>query len=92
MIEEYLNLSFSDAKPEVRQMARICFLKYKEIFPNRGKHMFAFLDLSVQKAIYDEDECKFMMVLTIIAFNMESMSRGSLQTSSRKSESAPAKT
>lgn len=37
LIEEYLNISLGDAKPEVRLNARMCFIRYKEIFPQRAK-------------------------------------------------------
>ena len=33
IIEDFLNHNLSDAKPEVRQIARLCYFKYKEIFP-----------------------------------------------------------
>lgn len=59
IIEDFFNHSLSDAKPEVRQIARLAFIKYKEIFPNRGKNLFYYLDISVQKAICDEEDCKF---------------------------------
>jgi hypothetical protein len=56
MIEDFLNQDLSDAKPEVRQIARLCFYKYKELFPNKARVIYNYLDMSVQKAIQDEDE------------------------------------
>ena len=56
LIEDFLIHDLSDAKHEVRQISRMCFLVYKEIFPNRAKTLFPTLDFSVQKAILDEDE------------------------------------
>lgn len=33
LIEDYLNFSLSDAKPEVRQTARLVFLRYRDLYP-----------------------------------------------------------
>jgi hypothetical protein len=33
MIEDFLQADLTDAKNEVRQIARICFFKYKEMLP-----------------------------------------------------------
>jgi hypothetical protein len=51
-----LNSNLCDAKNEVRQIARQCFIKYKEIFPNKANKFYKYLDQSIQKAITEEDE------------------------------------
>ena len=55
-IEDFISISLTDAKPEVRQIARLAYLRYRDIFPSRGKYIFGYLEISVQKAIYDEED------------------------------------
>lgn len=62
-IENFLNHDLSDAKPEVRSIARMCFFKYKEMFPHRARNIYSYLDVSIQKAINEEDEGKLLSKL-----------------------------
>ncbi len=39
-IDSFLSVDLQDARAEVRQIARHCFIKYKELFPNKAKQIY----------------------------------------------------
>ena len=47
VIEQFLKTALSDAKAEVRVVARHSFVRYKDLYPNRAKNIFQYLDYSV---------------------------------------------
>lgn len=59
MLEEFMITQVVDAKPLARQLARMAFIKYKKLFPEKGTQMFMHFDHQVQKLISEEEEFGF---------------------------------
>jgi hypothetical protein len=47
IIESFIITDLADAKIEVRQIARHCFIRYKELFPQKARSIYFNLDTSV---------------------------------------------
>jgi hypothetical protein len=56
MIEEFMITSAVDAKPLARQLARMAYLRYKELYPEKASQVFMHFDGQIQKSIMEEEE------------------------------------
>ena len=57
LVEDFLTKYLQDAKPEVRQIARLCFIQYKSlVLPSRSQKLQRSLTASNQRAIEEHDE------------------------------------